>query len=85
MRLAVWVTPGARCTSLEGVADGRLRVRVGAPAHEDKANRELVRFLAEVLGVPKSRVVIAGGGTGRRKTLRVAGIAPAEARRKLRL
>jgi hypothetical protein len=85
VRLAVWVTPGSRGSSLEGVADGRLRVRVGAPAHEGKANRELVRFVAELFGVPKASVTIERGTGGRRKTLRVAGVTPAEARRKLRL
>lgn len=52
-----------------------LKVRVAAKAHGGAANEELVRFLAGLLEVPRSSVRIASGTTGRRKTIRVSGIA----------
>jgi uncharacterized protein YggU (UPF0235/DUF167 family) len=67
------------------VADGRLRLKLAAPAHEGKANAELVRFLAGVLEVPKSAVTLAAGAGARRKLVRVEGITEEEARRRLRL
>ena len=85
MSLAVWVTPGAPRSGVAGVADGCLRVRVAAPAHEGKANAELVRLVAETLAVPRRQVVLATGVTGRRKLLRVHGVTLEEARRRLRL
>jgi uncharacterized protein (TIGR00251 family) len=83
--LAVWVTPGARRSELAGVADGCLRLRLAAPAHEGKANAELIRLVAESLGVPRRQVDLATGATGRRKKLRVSGVTLEEARRRLRL
>jgi uncharacterized protein len=61
-------------SELAGVADGRLRVRLKAPAHEGKANAELIRFVAEVLGVLRADVRLVNGAGGRRKTVRVYGV-----------
>ena len=81
----MWASPGARHSEVAGVADGRLRLRLAAPAHEGKANAELVRFLAASLGVPRGTVSLVAGGSSRRKLVRVSGITPDEARRRLRL
>jgi uncharacterized protein len=83
--IAVWASPGARRSEVTGVADGRLRLRLAAPAHEGKANAELVRFLAGELDVPRRAVSLVAGGSSRRKLVRVNGITPDEARRRLRL
>jgi len=83
--LAVWVTPGAPRSEVAGVAGGRLRLRLAAPALEGKANAELVRLVAETLGVLRRQIDLATGATGRRKLLRVRGVTLEEARRRLRL
>jgi len=83
--LAVWVTPGAPRSEVVGVVDGRLRLRLAAPAHEGKANAELIRLVAQTLGIPRRRVDLATGASGRRKLLRVHGVTLDEARRSLRL
>jgi uncharacterized protein (TIGR00251 family) len=83
--LAVWVMPGAPHSEVAGVVDGRLRLRLAAPAHEGKANAELVRLLAKTLGVPRRQIDLATGLTGRRKLLRIHGVTLEEARRRLRL
>jgi len=83
--LAVWVTPGAPRSEVAGVAGGRLRLRLAAPALEGRANAELVRLVAETLGVPRRQIDLATGATGRRKLLRVRGVTLEEARRRLRL
>ncbi len=85
MTLAVWVTPGASRSELVGVADGRLRIRLAAPAHEGRANQELVRFVAALLGVTRKDVVVAAGSTGRRKLVHVKGMTVEQAGRALRL
>jgi uncharacterized protein (TIGR00251 family) len=81
----VWASPGARRSELAGVAEGRLRLRLAAPAHEGRANAELVRFLAGLLDVPKSAVTVVAGASSRRKLVRVGGLTVDEARRRLRL
>ena len=85
MDIAVWASPGARRSEVVGVADGRLRLRLAAPAHEGKANAELVRFLAKTLDLPKGAVTVAAGASSRRKLVRVSGLTVDEARRRLRL
>jgi uncharacterized protein YggU (UPF0235/DUF167 family) len=59
-----------------GVYGDRLRVRLAAPPTDNRANRELCRFVAESLGVARSRVVLTAGGTGRDKRLAVTGVTP---------
>jgi uncharacterized protein (TIGR00251 family) len=85
LRLAVWVSPGAARSEIVGAADGRLRVRLAAPAREGRANEELVRLLAKTLGVPRRQVELVAGEGSRRKDLRIYGVSFEEARRRLRL
>jgi uncharacterized protein (TIGR00251 family) len=79
------VTPGARRSELAGVAGGRLRVRLAAPAVEGRANDALVRYVADLLGVRRTDVTVAAGGRSRRKLLHVTGVTLTEARRRLGL
>ncbi len=59
--LQVRANPGAKRSEVVGVVDGRLRVRVHAPAVEGKANAELIRFLAAWTGLRGSAVTIVRG------------------------
>lgn len=72
--LAIVVTPRASRTSLEVEADGGLRVRVAAPPVEGAANAAVLRLLADLLGVSRSRLEIASGASSHRKRVIVAGI-----------
>lgn len=72
-RIAVRVVPNARKTEIAGYADGVVRVRLRAPAVEGRANEELIRFLAAVFGIRRSRVVIVRGATSREKGLEIEG------------
>jgi uncharacterized protein (TIGR00251 family) len=73
-RLVLHVQPGARRTEVAGRHGDAIKVRVAAPPVEGAANAELVRFLAELLGVPRAAVRISSGSRGRRKTVVVEGI-----------
>lgn len=81
----MWVVPGARRSEVAGTEDGRLRLRLAAPAHEGKANAELVRYVAELFGVRRRQVTIAAGASARRKVVDVQGVTIDEAGRILRL
>lgn len=65
--MLVWVQPGAKKNGIAGIADGRLRVRLNAPAVDNKANRGLERYVASLLGVRSARVSVASGQASRRK------------------
>lgn len=87
VELFVRLTPRAGRDSVDGVAaaaDGRahLAARVRAVPEKGAANAALERLLADWLGVPRSAVSVAQGGTARLKTILVRG-EPAELARKL--
>lgn len=70
--LAVRVTPRAsRNEVVEILSDNTVKIHLTAPAHEGKANEELIKFLADVLGAPKSHIDIVAGANGRDKLISV--------------
>ena len=69
--LSIHVQPSARHTRAEGEHGGALKVRIGAPAVDGRANAMLVQFLAEALGLPKSTITIRHGAHGRRKQVEI--------------
>lgn len=70
--LTLHVQPNARKTAFAGLHGNALKVKIAAPAVDNKANAELVGFLSEALGVPKSTIAIRHGVTGRRKIVEIA-------------
>lgn len=71
--LELRIQPRAATSGFAGRFGERLRVRLQAPPVDGRANEALIEFLAEVLGVPKSSVVIERGLTGRDKRVRIRG------------
>src|SRR4029079_10385224 len=70
--LAVRVTPRAsRNEIVELLDDGTIKVRIAAPPSDNEANETLIDFLSEGLGVPKSRLDIVAGVSGRDKLISV--------------
>jgi uncharacterized protein (TIGR00251 family) len=76
VRFEVRVQPRASRTELAGLHGGVLKVRVAAPPVDDAANRALIGFLAECLGVAKRSVRIVAGESSRTKVLEVDGVTP---------
>ncbi len=74
--IRVRVKPNASREVVEGVADGALSVRVTAPPVDDRANRAVVRLLADLLDLAPSRLEIVRGGTARRKEILARGWRP---------
>ena len=71
---SVRVQPRASKDEIAGEMDGALKVRLRAPAVEDRANEALVEFLAELLKRPKSAVRILSGERSRRKRIEISGV-----------
>ncbi len=82
--IRVRVQPRASKNQLAGEMDGAMKVRLAAPPVDGAANRACCEFIAGILGVPKSKVEIVHGHTGRNKTLRVEGITAAVVRDRLK-
>ena len=70
--LALRITPRSSRNQIAGVLnDGTVKVHLAADPADDKLNTELIAFLAEVLGVPKSRVEVVAGESGRDKLVSI--------------
>jgi uncharacterized protein (TIGR00251 family) len=73
--LEVRVQPRASRNEFAGLMGERLRVRLNAPPVDGRANAALVDFVAEACGLPRARVTLDRGTTGRDKRLRLHGLA----------
>ena len=69
--LRVKVKPNARDARLLQQPDGSWLAHVKAAPVEGKANIALVALVAAHFGVPKSRVAIRSGASGRLKTIEI--------------
>lgn len=83
MRLAVRVTPRSGRDAIEGWAldsAGRpfLKLRVTAAPADGAANAAVIALVAKALKRPKSQIVLASGGTARRKSLAIGEVSTEE-------
>ena len=72
MKISIMVKPNSRKEEVVAAADGGYTVRVSAPPVDGKANERVVELLAKHFGVPKGRVTIVRGSSGRRKIVEIA-------------
>jgi hypothetical protein len=72
--LDVRVQPRASRSEIAGLHGERLRVRLQAPPLDGKANTALVEFVAGLFAIPRARVTIEHGLSGRDKRLRLQGV-----------
>jgi uncharacterized protein (TIGR00251 family) len=70
----VRVQPRASKDEIAGEMGGALKVRLQAPAVEDRANEALVEFLAQLLKRPKAAVRILSGDRSRTKRIEISGV-----------
>jgi uncharacterized protein (TIGR00251 family) len=77
-RLTVKVHPRAKRSALAGRLGDAWKLSLAAPPVDGKANDECVRFIAELAGVPRSRVRIVKGLTTRLKVVEIEGVTEAE-------
>jgi hypothetical protein len=70
--LGVRVIPRAKKNEIvEVLDDGTLRVRLNTPADSEEINQVLAEFLAQVLGVPISKIDVVAGQSSRDKLVSV--------------
>lgn len=70
----VRVQPRASRDQIAGSLQGALKIRLTAPAVENRANEALIAFLAEVLKTPKSSISILSGEHTRTKRVEISGV-----------
>ena len=77
----VKAVPGSSRTSVAGILDGMLKVKLAAPPEKGKANRQLIEFLCGLLKVKKNQVSLVSGETSPVKQVKISGLSPDSIRR----
>lgn len=71
--LTLHVQPGAKRSEIAGLHGEALKIRLAAPPVEGRANEALLKFIAELFGVPLRQVELRQGGQSRHKVVAVTG------------
>ncbi len=83
--LVVKVRPSARKTRIREIREDGVVMDVAAPPQKGKANQELLRALARMLGVDREALsLLPSSRTRREKVVRVAGLSREEILKRLR-
>ena len=72
--VCVRVQPRASKDEIAGEMGGALKVRLQAPAVQNRANDALIEYLAQLLKTPKSAVRILSGDRSRTKRIEIRGV-----------
>lgn len=83
MKLRVRVIPNAKKSAFDGQRDGEWILRLNAPPVDGKANKAAVEFIAKLLGIPRSAVLLVSGEKGRHKIFEIVGFQPSDVERAL--
>jgi uncharacterized protein (TIGR00251 family) len=83
VKISIQVHAGAKKNEIVRFQDGVWHLKIAAPPVEGKANKKLIEFLSEVLGVSKNRITIEKGTTSRRKMMVVEGMTETEVTKRL--
>jgi uncharacterized protein (TIGR00251 family) len=83
VKLWLQVYPNAARNELVGFSEGVLRLKVAAPPVKGKANKELIAFLAQKLGLSKGDLTILKGHGSKSKLISIAGLSREELNQRL--
>jgi uncharacterized protein (TIGR00251 family) len=67
----LYVQPRASRNELSGLCGNEIKLRLTSPPVEGSANKLCIEFLADLLGISRSRVKIMRGEKSRHKTIKV--------------
>lgn len=81
--IKIKVQPRASKSRIAGLLGDSLKVTLTAPPVDGAANMACIEFFARLMGLPKSRIEIISGQTGRTKLLKIFGIKSADLKEKI--
>jgi len=68
------VRPSASCNKIKGLREEALKIDINALPIKGKANKECIKFLAEILRVPRPNIEIVSGLKSKNKLIKIKGI-----------
>ena len=72
--IMVQVQPNTSHNKVTGFKGEVLHLKIAAPPIKGKANKELIKFLSDILGIGKSNLTIDKGITEKRKVIVIRGL-----------
>jgi uncharacterized protein (TIGR00251 family) len=84
VELPVLVVPRSSRNAVAGLQDTRLKLKISKPPVDGQANAACCRLLADLFETPASKVSVVRGHNSRRKTIRLEGLTPEQAREVLK-
>jgi uncharacterized protein (TIGR00251 family) len=82
--LSIKVIPKSRENGIVGWENGTLKIRLQAVAEKGEANRELIRFLSQIVKIPQRDITLVKGATSRHKIITFEGITQEQLLERLR-
>ncbi|XP_035729033.1 UPF0235 protein C15orf40 homolog [Vespa mandarinia] len=79
IQIKIQAKPGAKHNGITDISEEAVGVAISAPPVQGEANTELIKYLASVLGLRKSDVMLDRGSKGRQKVITATGITVDEA------
>jgi uncharacterized protein len=79
------INPRSTNNKICGLQDEYLKIRITSPPVGGNANKMCVKFLAKILSVSPSQIVIVSGQQGRKKIIRIDGMSTSEFLKKIPL
>ena len=71
VKMQIFAKPNAKKTAFLGVSEKGLLISIHAKPHKGAANQAIVVFLAELLQLPKTQVILLKGENNRHKQVLV--------------
>lgn len=82
--LKIRVTPKSSKNSVIGWENETLKLKIAAVPEKGAANKETIKFLSEILDIPKSKIEITAGESSRNKTVHLEGISLDQVKEKIK-
>jgi uncharacterized protein (TIGR00251 family) len=71
--LKITVVPNSAQTSIIGIIEGVVKIKLNSPPIEGKANKEVIEYFSRIINVPKTSIKILKGEKNKHKTLFIKG------------
>ena len=69
--LKLYIQPGSKKNEVIGLFEGALKIKLATQPIEGQANLALIKYLSELLKVPKSKIILKKGDKSRHKIVDV--------------
>lgn len=69
IKLYVSVVPNSNSSRIKYIDEEEIKIEIDEPPENNKANGKLIKFLAKLFKIEKTKIQIIGGTTSRHKTI----------------